>query len=58
MSFCKYDNHSIYFLHSHIATFVKFHIIPFVHAMYICFLFNDELYIYAYVEINTMFCSV
>ena len=36
----------IYFLHSHIATF-KFQIISFVHAMYLCFVFNDELYIYA-----------
>ena len=26
--------------------------------MYICFVSNDELAIYAQVEINTMFCSV
>jgi len=29
-----------------------------VHTVYIRFVYNDELYIYAYVEISIMFCSV
>ena len=45
----KYDNHSIYYyiLTLQLFIFFKFHIISFVHAMYICFVCNDELYIYA-----------
>jgi len=57
---CKHENHFIYFYIFTLSLFhfFKFHIIPFVHAMYICFVYNDELYIYALVEINIMFCSV
>ena len=42
-------NDYILFLHAHIAIFFilfKFHIVSFKHAMYICFVNNDELYIY------------
>ena len=35
------------FSHCTFFIFFKFHIISFVHAMYICFVCNDELYIYA-----------
>ena len=42
---------------SHIQYF-KFHITSLVHALYICFVSSNELYIYSQVEIYIMFCSV
>ena len=51
------------FSNCHFFIFFNFHIVSLVHAMYICFVCNDELYIYICVclswnEYHVLFCSV